>query len=139
MLAGIIPDREQVVIQPLIQKARHLVWNGHCKDIPALMRDCDVLVLPSAQDGFGLVVLEAFACGLPVIVSNRVGAGDCVSNHETGFIVPFGDERALEEKMDWFLQDRSRAQQMRTAVRHAAERHSWEAYGKRLVSLFDSI
>ena len=103
--------------------------------VAGLLARCDALVLPSAQDGFGLVVLEAMACGLPVIVSDRVGAADCVEEGRNGFVFPFRDPGALADRLKWFMADASRAAGMRAAAMETARRHSWEAYGQRLLDL----
>lgn len=58
-----------------------------------------VLVLPSAEEAFGLVVVQALQAGLPCIVSNRVGAKDLIREGENGSIVPFGDTDALAEAL----------------------------------------
>lgn len=55
----------------------------------------DLLVLPSAEEAFGLVVVQALACGVPCVVCDRVGAKDLIREGETGSIVPFGDVEAL--------------------------------------------
>jgi glycosyltransferase involved in cell wall biosynthesis len=55
----------------------------------------DLLVLPSLEDGFGFVVAEAMACGLPVIVTDCCGAAELVEPGVTGWIVPAGDIEAL--------------------------------------------
>jgi glycosyltransferase involved in cell wall biosynthesis len=55
--------------------------------VPAY-RDADVFVLPSLEDGFGYVVAEAMACGLPVIVTDACGASEWVTAEKTGWIVP---------------------------------------------------
>jgi glycosyltransferase involved in cell wall biosynthesis len=60
-----------------------------------LYRTSDLLVLPSVEDGFGLVVTEALACGTPVLVTDRVGAKDVVRNGTNGFVVPARDSDAL--------------------------------------------
>jgi len=136
ILAGVVPPGEESIILPLLRDAPHVTWKGHCQDVPSLLREGDVLVLPSAQDGFGLVVLEAFASGLLVIVSDRVGARDCVIEGKNGFIFPFGNEGALGERLAWCLKERERVREMRKEARETAGRFSWEAYGQRLVSFF---
>jgi len=62
-----------------------------------LYRECALSVLPSVQDGFGLVVAESLACGTPAIVSDHVGARDIVRPGENGFVVPARDVDALAE------------------------------------------
>jgi glycosyltransferase involved in cell wall biosynthesis len=66
--------------------------------LPQIYAGCDVLVLPSEYEPFGLVVNEAFACGIPAVVSEACGAGgDLVRDGETGYVVPVG---AVEELAD---------------------------------------
>ena len=135
VLAGTIPSMERAHIEPILRRSRRVDWLGHCDDVAGLLPTCDVLVLPSAQDGFGLVVLEAMACGLPVIVSDRVGAADCVEEGKNGFIFPFGVKEALADRLKWFMAEPSRAAGMQEVALETARRHSWEAYGQRLLDL----
>lgn len=135
VLAGTVPAVERAHIEPVLRRSRRVEVLGHCDDVAGLLATCDVLVLPSAQDGFGLVVLEAMACGLPVIVSDRVGASDCVEEGKNGFVFRFGDNGALADRLKWFMADRSRALGMRAAALETARRHSWEAYGQRLLDV----
>jgi glycosyltransferase involved in cell wall biosynthesis len=138
VLAGTIPSNERNVIEPLIQQTRGVKWDGHQTDVPGLLRSCDVLVLPSAQDGFGLVVLEALSSGLPVIVSDRVGAKDCVLEGKNGFVFAYEDQEDLEDRMKFFLNDRSRSGKFsKSAVERAGE-YTWEGYGKRFMELFSN-
>ncbi|MDD2709735.1 MAG: glycosyltransferase family 4 protein [Verrucomicrobiae bacterium] len=137
ILGGVIPEKEQGVIEPMLREARKVRWEGHCQDVFRLLRSCDVLILPSVQDGFGLVVLEAMAAGAPVIVSDRVGARDCVKEGVNGFVFPWQDAGALEERMRWFMTGEGRARNMRQAALATARENSWEAYGRRFVEFVD--
>jgi glycosyltransferase involved in cell wall biosynthesis len=68
--------------------------------LPAAYAAADVLVLPSAYEPFGLVVNEAFACGLPAVVSEACGAaGDLVQEGKTGYIMPVGAVDALADRL----------------------------------------
>jgi len=134
VLAGVIPKREAFLIEPLIRNTPNVVWNGHCSKVTDLLQQSDVLILPSAEDGFGMVVLEAFANRLPVIISDRVGAQDCVTQGENGFIVPFGCENALATKIEWFLQNPTHSQEMGRIGRQTAEKCTWKEYGERFTS-----
>src|SRR5207302_7072307 len=65
------------------------------RGLPGVYAAADVLVLPSEYEAFGVVVNEAFACGLPAVVSEACGAaGDLVDHRETGFVVPVGNVKA---------------------------------------------
>jgi glycosyltransferase involved in cell wall biosynthesis len=67
--------------------------------VPAYHR-ADVFVLPTLHDGFGLVVAEAMACGLPVITTHACGAAEWIDPGRTGWIVPAGDTEALAAALD---------------------------------------
>lgn len=58
------------------------------EELPQLFHRADVVVLPSIEDGFSYVPLEAMACGLPVVVSENAGAAEMVEHGKTGFVVP---------------------------------------------------
>ncbi|MFH1895948.1 MAG: glycosyltransferase family 4 protein [bacterium] len=91
-----------------------------------------VFVLPSIEDGWGLVVGEAMAAGLPVIVSEGAGAADMVTPG-SGFRVPAGDWQALHEKMHYFVSDPRKAFDMGKAAQKAIREFSWERYGEQLL------
>ncbi len=65
-------------------------------------RSGSVLVLPSLEEGFGLVVPQALNCGMPAIVSDRVGGKDFVRHRENGSIFPTGDAAALAAELEWW-------------------------------------
>lgn len=75
--------------------------------LPELYASSDVLVFPSEHEPFGLPVNEAMLCGIPAIVSDRVGAGyDLVEDGKTGFVYPCGDVSALAKILSDVLPDR---------------------------------
>ena len=65
-------------------------------------RAASVLVLPSLEEGFGLVVPQALNCGCPAIVSDRVGAKDLVRHRDNGSIFGTGDAASLAEEFNWW-------------------------------------
>ena len=99
----------------------------------------DVLILPSYFDSFGMVVAEAMACGLPVIVTQNVGAKEMVTPEVNGQVVPVGDAEALASAMRWFLANRAKLPGMSQAARLAAERYDWWHYRRRVVELLQSL
>lgn len=89
-------------------------------------RQCDVFVFPSTTDTFGNVVLEAQACGLPVIVTDAGGPKENLVAGTTGVIVPGNDVAALSEAMFAIVRDRIRLDAMRRAARTYAESRSFD-------------
>jgi glycosyltransferase involved in cell wall biosynthesis len=93
----------------------------------ARYRAADVMVFPSFFEGFGLVILEAMACGLPVIASDTT-AGPDILQPDTGRVVPSGNVEALAESLKWFEANRASLPGMRRAARASAERWNWARY-----------
>ncbi|MFL6210390.1 MAG: glycosyltransferase family 4 protein [Pyrinomonadaceae bacterium] len=86
--------------------------------LPALYAASDLLVFPSGHEPYGLPVNEAMICGIPVVVSDRVGAGlDLVENGRTGFVYPSGDVDALASILRKVLADRELLKKMGAAAR----------------------
>ncbi len=97
--------------------------------------DCDMLVLPSLEDGFGLVCLEAMAAGHPVIVSENVGAKDCITNGREGFIVPVGDAAKLAKAIVSLAESPDRRREIGDQAHRTSCRFSWEKYAESYISL----
>jgi len=82
---------------------------------------CELLVLPSFYEPFGNVVLEAMACGLPVIGTKIAGMADIISHGETGYHTPPGDVDRLSHYMRILLADSALRSKMSKAARNVAE------------------
>ena len=107
--------------------------------LPRIMQQCDVMVLPSYCEGFGAVMLEGLACGLPLIATDATAAPDLITNNVEGFVVPAGDKMALQDTMQRFIDSRGHREQMSIAARRCAEYHSWDAYGSRWMDILASL
>jgi starch synthase len=94
----------------------------------------NVFVFPSLVEGFGLVLLEAMACGLPVITTPNTAGPDIITDGVEGFIVPIRDVDALKEKLEWCYQHPQELAEMGKAARRKAEQLSWDLYRQRLAS-----
>ncbi len=96
-----------------------------------------VFVLPSLQDGFGMVVYEAAACGLPVIISENVGAA--VRDGEDGFVVPIRSAEAIAEKLQYFYTHEAERGRMGRSAREYVSRFTWERYQGELIEHYREI
>ena len=89
--------------------------------------DNDVFVFPSYLDSWAMTVLEAMACGTPVIVTENTGSMDAVKKGG-GLIIKTGDDSALQDAISFFYDDRSRVEQLGKAAREVAIEYTWENY-----------
>ena len=103
-------------------------------DLFPAFESADVLVFPTLSDGFGMVVMEAFAHGLPVITTDQAGAVDFVQHGVNGLVVPARDSNALRDALQWCLDNRARLHEMRLAALETAKRWQWADYRQALIS-----
>lgn len=104
-------------------------------DLPRWYQGADLFAMVSQFDTFGLTVLEAMACGLPVIVSDRVGARDLVQSRTNGWVVPAGDHRAVADALtDGADPDRRSA--MADAAERVADANGWTACARKVLNAY---
>lgn len=100
-----------------------------------LYQTADVFCLPSLAEGFGLVILEALACGTPVVTTTSTAGADIIPEGTAGFVIGPGDVDALTERLEWCHGERDgRLRAMRPAARRVAESYSWTAFRQRLIT-----
>jgi glycosyltransferase involved in cell wall biosynthesis len=102
------------------------------------LQRASVFVLASVEDGFGLVIAQAMACGLPVIATEATGIRELITDGVEGIVVPAPpDAQTLAEAMDSLLSDPDRAREMGAAGRRRVESFGgWDRYGHQLVAAF---
>lgn len=98
------------------------------EEVARFMRQCDIFVLPSLVEPFGVVVIEALACGKPVVVTDSGGPGEIV-NDSTGLVVPPGDAQALATALNDML-DRYPSYDPACIAAYAKERYGPDAIGQ---------
>lgn len=102
--------------------------------LPRIYCAADVLVLPSYHEPFGLVVNEAMLCGLPAIVSDRVGARfDLVRPRVNGYVFPVGDVDALAAELTEILSDSALREEMGNAARQRMETWSPQDFANSVI------
>ena len=112
---------------------------GHDR-LPLYYTAADVCVIPSHYEPFGLVAIEAMACGTPVVASAVGGLKFTVVPEETGLLVPAKDEAAFAEAIERILTDDLWVQQLRTqAVTRVQDHFSWTGVAVQLSDLYRSL
>jgi glycosyltransferase involved in cell wall biosynthesis len=109
---------------------RSVIMHGNVSksEIYQAYRDSSILVFPTLCDGFGMVVTEAFAHGLPVITTPNAGAADLISEAHNGFIVPPGDAEALAERIQWCIENESTLAAMKEDALATAKNWTWSHF-----------
>jgi glycosyltransferase involved in cell wall biosynthesis len=146
-----LPHSELVLvgdIEPGIR--RFLQWSGTAgirltgrlqgEEYVRHFRQSDVFVLPSIQDGFGMVVPEAMACGLPVIATENSCGPDVIREGKEGFVIPIRNVEKLKEKITWLYEhSRERAEMGLNALARVKGAFTWDVYGAAMVEQYQSI
>ncbi|PIU68061.1 MAG: glycosyltransferase family 1 protein, partial [Armatimonadetes bacterium CG07_land_8_20_14_0_80_40_9] len=98
-----------------------VTFTGSRQDIPEIMAALDIFVLTSIKEHFGRVVIEAMACGKPVIATNSGAVPEIVEDKVTGILVPPEDSEKLAEAIIELLEDKEKAKEMGIAGRKRVE------------------
>ena len=145
VLAG-APDPDNpgtLTAERLRQWAEHpaIDWRGRVDDIPALWAASDIALLPAlGGDGLPKSLLEAAACGRPIITTNTPGCRESLIPGETGLLVPPGNPEALAEALRLLVEDPARRQRFGLAARNLAERQfSEQAVAQRVLALYGAL
>lgn len=95
--------------------------------------------MPSLYESFGMVALEAMACGTPVIASDVGGLGYLVQNGVTGFTIPDSDPEMLCEKLSLLLEDHDLRNAMGERAAEYASEYEWEKIASQIVDVYKEV
>jgi glycosyltransferase involved in cell wall biosynthesis len=129
---------ETAHFDPLLRK--RLLYLGFRPDVERVIGAADVVVCSSHFEGYGVVNIEAMACGKPVVSTNRGGPSETVVDGETGFLVNPGDAAALASRVIRLLNDPELRRRMGAAGRARVEAHfSGAANGVQFTRVIDRL
>jgi UDP-glucose:(heptosyl)LPS alpha-1,3-glucosyltransferase len=111
---------------------------GPQKDVLPCYAVADAFVLPTLYDPFPNVVLEAMACGLPVITSTKSGAAEVITENQNGFICDVYDLQGLQNAMQ-VLCDKDVAKDMGAQARAVAEKYDLNSMAEQLTALYKNL
>ena len=94
-----------------------------------------VCVNPSPKEGWGLTVIEANACGVPVVAADSPGLRDSVVDGETGFLYPYGDVGRLADLLERLLVDHKQREELSRNALSWANQFSWDHAADRMEEL----
>ena len=109
-------------------------------ELKQIMSRSNVLVLPSIQDGFGMVMAQAMACGCPVVASNHTGVEDLITDGLEGFIVPVRDVSALTDNLQQLADEpRLRDEMGNQALQKVQSIGGWGDYGDKAMKIYREV
>lgn len=134
LLAGKYDESEKQRIEALIKEKKleaQVVWAGYISEaeIAAHFNLCDIYIMPSTKEGFGLVFIEAMYYGKPVIAGNRDGSADALANGEFGLLIDPDNIQAISNGIERVLQNPAFFVPDKTALEN---KFSYSGYKERL-------
>jgi N-acetyl-alpha-D-glucosaminyl L-malate synthase BshA len=125
LLVGDGPDRVRAQeTAETLGVSERVLFLGKQSSVTELLACTDLFLLPSETEAFGLVALEAMACGVPVVATRVGGLPEVVDDGESGYLAPVGDVEGMADAGIKLLSDRQRWQRFSGAARRGAERFS---------------
>jgi len=139
MLIGSLNDE----IKPFFKKYKgKFKWLGHIpqRELYKYYSQGSVFVLNSVEDGFGMVIIQAMACGLPLICTTNTGGEDIIRDAKDGFVIPIRDVETLKEKIFYLYQNPEICRQMgQSAKQRVSSGFTWDDYGDKIIQAYQSI
>ncbi len=135
--------KQEIKLRNLAEKLRltdNIIFTGPRNDIPEIMLSLDIFVLSSLKEHFGRVIIEAMACGKPVIATNAGGVPEIVKDDYTGILVPPRDSEALARAIIDLSKDKKKVELMGARGRKIAEElFSIKANVKKIEQIYESL
>ena len=123
-----------------LDTADHMVWTGFLENPLPLLQQLDIAVLPSKEEPFGIVVIEAMATGKPVIGTLSGGIPEIILDGETGLLVPLESPADLAQAIVLLLQDPDKACAMGQAGRRRVEKYfSLDQYVENVEKVYQEV
>ncbi len=109
-------------------------------ELPRYYNQCDVACLGSVEEGMAMVLLQAAACGLPIVCTESTGGSEIVGQNECGIVVPPRDVNAMARAFRTLYADAALRVKLGLAARQRAEREfTWRRYAERVVAKYREL
>jgi glycosyltransferase involved in cell wall biosynthesis len=113
----------------------HLPWD----ELVQVLHKTKVFLNPSPKEGWGLTVIEANCCGVPVVASDRPGLKDSVVDGQTGLLVPYGNPDAMAKAALEIIQNQTKFNNLSQAAKDWSEKFSWTKCADESLALFKKV
>ena len=133
-------QRLRQMVQELNLQDRVAFWGSQRQDLlPYFYSAAQALVLPSRYESFGMVALEAMACGTPVIASRVGGLKYTIEDRRTGLLVPEGNPILLADRICRVVENPAERKKLVKAARAKVQKFSWPQIAQKILSVYRSL
>lgn len=124
-----------------LKAEKYIVFTGLVKheEVSAYFNRASVFVLPSLNEGMSNVMLEALACGLPIVATDTGGTKELVDDGRNGFIIKMKDAKDIEEKVERLIADQELRKKMAQESRKKAEEMSWRKVADDYFNFYEKL
>ncbi|PKO09357.1 MAG: glycosyltransferase family 1 protein [Chloroflexi bacterium HGW-Chloroflexi-2] len=107
--------------------------------LPYYYSASEIVVMPSHYESFGMVALEAMACGTPVVASQVGGLAFLVRDGETGFVVPGNDVQMLAKRLVELIKDKDLRNKLGNKSAEYAQLYAWEIISEKMIEVYNQV
>jgi glycosyltransferase involved in cell wall biosynthesis len=138
MSENYLQELQEDVVKANLQE--HVIFTGFTKEAQKLMQLCDCLVLATERETFGLVLIEAMACGICVLGTNNAGPLEIIDDNETGLLFEKNSSESMAQKIEMLLQDASFKERLAAAgQKKAHEKFDAAKQFEKLYEIFENL
>lgn len=140
----LVKSQEMLRVQEMSQQlglADYVGFQGKKSQdsLPYYYSGSEVVIVPSHYESFGMVALEAMACGTPVVASQVGGLAYLIQDGVTGFHVPVGEPEALADRITALLLDHELRARMGRQAAEFAKEYSWAIIAEKIISVYNEL
>ena len=137
VICGVGPNKDMLLQEAeRLELKEHVVLAGYRSDIPEILNAADIFVFPSFHEGMPVSVLEAMACGLPIICSAIRGNVDVVKDGDNGYLFKPSDSDTLSREISLLMDNETLRQQMGTKNKKVVKKFSLGAVTEELKAIY---
>jgi glycosyltransferase involved in cell wall biosynthesis len=123
--------------KPELRDRVHVIPHYHHEQLPTFLQGHQIKLFPSLAEGFGIVLLEAMACGLAPITTAIDGPKEIVRDGQDGILIPPRDRQAIEQALEQLISDRPYLEQLRRHAYETAQNYSWRSVAQQQLALYE--
>ena len=140
MLCGVGPNRDILFSEVAgLGLKDNVIFAGYRSDIPDILNAADIFVFPSYHEGMPVSVLEAMACGLPIICSEIRGNVDIIKGGDNGYLFQPNDANTLGDKLTLLMNDVDKRKVMGCRNKEIVKDFSLDAVTEELKKIYSSV